>query len=145
MALTALYDLLKPFWRVGRPRTFGAHAFAQTPEGKLILVRLRYAPGWRLPGGGRHRGEDPLAAGLRELEEEIGMISHGNATLATELEQNPDGRRDLVSLIIVKDVRYRPRWSFEVEQVIEARLEELPSPLAPIAQAWIAAIRPHLG
>jgi len=44
IALTGAHRLLKLNWRVQRPRTFGAHALALTPERKAILVRLRYAP-----------------------------------------------------------------------------------------------------
>src|SRR5207237_2568119 len=95
--VTGAYQLLRAGWFVSRPRTFGAHALALTPERSLILVKLRYAPGWRLPGGGRDKGEDPVEAGLRELREEIGMTSHGNVKKAAELEQRPDRRRDLVS------------------------------------------------
>ena len=51
--MTGAYQLLRAGWFVRRPRTFGAHALALTPERKLILVKLRYASGWRLPGGGR--------------------------------------------------------------------------------------------
>ena len=29
-------------------------------------MKLRYAAGWRLPGGGRDEHEDPSDAGLRE-------------------------------------------------------------------------------
>jgi ADP-ribose pyrophosphatase YjhB (NUDIX family) len=103
-------------------------------------VKLRYAPGWRLPGGGRDCGEDPRDAALRELREEIGMTSHGDVRPAAELEQQPDYRRDLVSLLVVEDVRYTPRWSWEVEQVIEAPLDGLPTDLAPVARAWVDAI-----
>ena len=138
--LTAAYKLYRLNWLVRRPRTFGAHAFALTPERKLILVKLRYAPGWRLPGGGRDCGEDPRDAALRELREEIGMTSHGDVRPAAELEQQPDYRRDLVSLLVVEDVRYTPRWSWEVEQVIEAPLDGLPTDLAPVARAWVDAI-----
>ena len=38
-----LQQLLKAGWFLRRPRTFGAHALALTPERKLILVKLRYA------------------------------------------------------------------------------------------------------
>ena len=82
--LTSVYALLRAGWFVRRPRTFGAHALALTPEGRIILVRLRYAPGWRLPGGGRSSSEPPLDAALRELREEIGMISHGEAKAARD-------------------------------------------------------------
>jgi 8-oxo-dGTP pyrophosphatase MutT (NUDIX family) len=140
--LTAAHQLMKAGWFMRRPRTFGAHALALTPERKLILVRLRYAPGWRLPGGGRRAGEDPRDAGLRELREEIGMTSHGAVRLACELEQRVDFKHDLASLLLVEDVRYTPpRWSWEVERIIEVSPDRLPPDLAPIAQGWIAAVR----
>jgi len=144
VALTGVYRLLRAGWFISRPRTFGAHAFALTPERKLILVKLRYVPGWRLPGGGRKAGEEPRDAAVRELSEEIGMISHGRVRLAAELEQHPHHRRDLVSLMIVEDVRYTPRWSLEIERVIEAALDDLPLDLAPVAREWIDTIGKQL-
>jgi len=144
LLLTAIHSLLKLNWFVRRPRTFGAHALALTPEGQVILVRLRYAPGWRLPGGGRGEHEDPRDAVLRELREEIGLVAHGEVQLAAELEEAPDFKRDLAALLVVRDVRYRPRWSWEVEAIVEAPLDALPPDLSPRAAAWIAALRPRL-
>jgi 8-oxo-dGTP pyrophosphatase MutT (NUDIX family) len=115
---------------------------AFTPEGKVILVKLRYARGWRLPGGGRDESEAPRDAVLRELREEIGLLSHGEVTAAAELEQGPDFKRDLASLLIVRDVRYQPhRWSWEIEEIIERPLDNLPADLAPVARKWVSAIR----
>jgi 8-oxo-dGTP pyrophosphatase MutT (NUDIX family) len=144
LALTAAHQLLKAGWFVSRPRTLGAHALALTPERKLILVRLRYARGWRLPGGGRNPGEDPVEAALRELREEIGMTSHGAVELAAQFEQRPDGRSDLVSVIVVEDVCYAPSWSWEIERIIEADPRSLPRDLAPITSEWIKAVLPRL-
>jgi 8-oxo-dGTP pyrophosphatase MutT (NUDIX family) len=144
-ALTAAHRLLKAGWFVRRPRTFGAHALALTPERKLILVKLRYATGWRLPGGGRAASEHPADAVLRELREEIGMISYGAIRLGCELEQDTDFKHDLASLLVVEDVRYTPRrWSWEVEAIMEAPLDALPPDMAPIALEWINAVRHHL-
>jgi ADP-ribose pyrophosphatase YjhB (NUDIX family) len=141
----AAHRLLKLNWFVRRPRTFGAHALALTPAGKVILVRLRYAPGWRLPGGGRRETEAPRDAVLRELREEIGMTSHGEVQLAAELEESTDFKRDLAALLVVRDVRYRPRrWSWEVESIIEADIDDLPTDLSPRVGAWIAAIQTRL-
>jgi hypothetical protein len=53
-------------------------------------------------------------------------------------------KRDLASLLIVEDVRYAPRWSWEVERIIEAPLDQLPDDIAPIAREWIAAVRDRL-
>jgi 8-oxo-dGTP pyrophosphatase MutT (NUDIX family) len=142
--LTAVHKLMKMGWFVRRPRTFGAHALALTPERKVVLVRLRYAPGWRLPGGGREANEDPREAVLRELREEIGMTSHGQIRLACELEEIADFKRDLASLLIVDEVRYAPKWSWEIERVMEADLKGLPDGMSPRALRWIEAVRAHL-
>ena len=145
LVITAAHGLLRLGWFIRRPRTFGAHALALTPEGKAILVRLRYAPGWRLPGGGRAEDEDPRDAVLRELREEIGMTGHGKVQLAAELEERPAFKHDLASLLVVRDVRYRPhRWSWEVEAIIERETDDLPDDMAMIAQVWISALRDKL-
>lgn len=145
VAATAAHKMLKIAWFVRRPRTFGAHAVALTRERRLILVKLRYAPGWRLPGGGRTEHEDPRQAALRELREEVGMISNGEVQLACELEESTDFKRDLASLVIVRDVEYRPRrWSWEVEEVREVALNTLPADLSPQMRRWLGAVAAHL-
>jgi 8-oxo-dGTP pyrophosphatase MutT (NUDIX family) len=145
VALTAAHKTLKAGWYVRRPRTYGAHAIALTPERRLVLVKLRYAPGWRVPGGGRRPDEYAQAAVIRELREEIGMIAYGRVRLACELEEQVDFKRDLATLLIVEDVRYRPhRWSWEVEQVGEFPLDGLPSDTAQTTLRWIAALEDHI-
>jgi 8-oxo-dGTP pyrophosphatase MutT (NUDIX family) len=131
-------------WFIQKPKTFGAHAIAITPEGKVVLVKLRYAPGWHVPGGGRRQSEDPIEAAFRELREEIGMISHGDARPASDFDEIVDFKRDTASLVVVRDVRYRPRWTLEVEQVREANVDALPAELAEPSRRWIEAVRPLL-
>ena len=142
--LTGAHQILRAGWFVRRPRTFGAHALALTPDRKLILVKLRYASGWRLPGGGRGKNEDPVDAALRELREEIGMTGHGAVKKAAEFEQRPHYRRDLVSLVVVENVRYSPRWSWEVECIINVAPQPLPEGMSPLAEEWVAALREYL-
>ena len=139
-----LHRLMKIGWFVRRPRTFGAHAVAVTSRGTIVLVRLRYAPGWRLPGGGRKASEDAADAVIRELREEIGMTGHGEVRIACELEEAPDYRRDTASLLIVRDVEYSPRWSLEVEAVTEAAPDALPDDLSAQTARWLAAVRTML-
>lgn len=127
-----------------RPRTFGAHALALTADRRAILVKLRYAPGWRVPGGGRHRTETPEQAVLRELREEIGMTAHGRVRFACELEQAVTFKRDLAALLIVEDVIYRPKWTWEVEQVAEFGLDDLPPDTAAPTLRWIDLLRSHI-
>ena len=64
------------------------------------------------------------------------MTAHGRVRLACELEQAVDFKRDLAAILIVEDVRYRPRrWSWEVEHVGEFALDDLPRDMAPDAAA----------
>lgn len=145
LVLTLAHSILKATRPGGRPNGPGAHAIALTPQGRIVLVKLRYAPGWFLPGGGRAKDEDTLTAALRELSEEIGLKSHGPVTLLSELEHSDGQGCELDSLIIVRDVGYRARrWNLEVEKVGEFDLESLPAELSEPAGRWIEAVRRHL-
>jgi 8-oxo-dGTP pyrophosphatase MutT (NUDIX family) len=142
---TALHKLLAVGWFFRRPRTFGAHAVALTPEGRLVLVKLWYAPHWRLPGGGRSADEPAADAALRELREEIGLTSHGKVEVAGAFEELTDYKRDLSSLVIIRDVDFTPkRWSWEVERVGVFDLAELPDDLSPQARRWLMAVASRL-
>jgi 8-oxo-dGTP pyrophosphatase MutT (NUDIX family) len=130
--LTGAFSLVK---RRARRRR-GVHAVALTPEGRIILVKLRYAPGWRLPGGGLDGSEDLEDAALRELREEIGMVAHGSVRR---------GLGDPDPVLIVENVEYRPpRWSWEVEAIIETPLDGLPGDMAFVAARWLSALRDRL-
>ena len=142
---TALHKLLAVGWFFRRPRTFGAHAVALTRGRELILVKLWYAPHWRLPGGGRSADEPAKDAALRELREEIGMTSHGAVEVAGDFEEFTDFKRDLSSLVIVRDVEFHSqKWSWEVERVGTFKLVNLPADLSPQARRWLNAVAPRL-
>ena len=81
---------------------------------------------------------------LRELREEIGMMSCGSLKLACELEEDVHHKKDLASLFIVRDVQYRPKWSWEVEKVMEADMRLLPDDLSLRMMGWIRTLRSSL-
>jgi hypothetical protein len=71
-------------------------------------------------------------------------VSHGAVKRVGDFDEATDFKRDIASLVVVRDVRYRPhRWSWEVEQVGDFALDRLPSDLAPNSARWLAAVR-HL-
>jgi len=70
------------------------------------------------------------------------MTGHGEVQLAAELEERPDFKHDLASLLVVRDVRYRPhRWSWEIEAIAEVPLDALPGNLSPRASEWLEALK----
>jgi 8-oxo-dGTP pyrophosphatase MutT (NUDIX family) len=96
-----------------------------------VLVRLTYAPGWRLPGGGLGPGEEPLAGALRELREEIGLTGHESAERLPDVQPETDLPGDRSALFILRGIAYRPpRWSLEVEEVGEFDPTDLPDDIA---------------
>ena len=132
-------------WFITRPETVGVHGIPLTPEGKVVLVTLSYAHGWRLPGGGKNEAEDFSAAMLRELREEIGLVSHESLELVSSFEHRLDFRRGKGSLFVIRGVRYRPKWSLEVKEVGEFDLGNLPENTAKITLQLIALAAPRLG
>lgn len=125
-------------WFFSRPRTVGVHGIPLTPEGKVVLVTLSYAKGWRLPGGGQKPTEDSRDAMLRELREEIGLTSYSSLELVSGFTHRPDYRRGQSSLFVVRGVKYQPRWSLEVKEVGEFDPNELPTGTAGITRQLLA-------
>ncbi|WP_046470576.1 NUDIX domain-containing protein [Allosalinactinospora lopnorensis] len=57
------------------PRSRGAaSALLCDGDGRLLLVKPTYKPGWNLPGGVIDEGESPLQACRRECVEELGFV-----------------------------------------------------------------------
>jgi 8-oxo-dGTP pyrophosphatase MutT (NUDIX family) len=125
-------------WYFTRSETVGVHGIPLTADGKVVLVTLSYAHGWRLPGGGMKKAEDGEAAMLRELREEIGLTGHQSIDHVAGFEHRPDLRRGTGSLFVIRGVQYRPKWSLEVKRVAEFNLDDLPAETATITRQLLA-------
>jgi ADP-ribose pyrophosphatase YjhB (NUDIX family) len=144
-AVTSFQRLRKLLWFVTRPASEGVHALVLTPDRKLVLVRLTYADGWRLPGGGRGRNEEPRDAMLRELREEIGLTGHEDIRLACEVEEEADHRQDHSSIFVVTGAVYRARRSLEIDAVAEFDRNALPADTAPRTRQIVESLAERLG
>lgn len=104
-------------------------------DGGIWLVRIHRKPtearSWELPGGGANGREDPISAGLRELEEECGLVAtEGARLLPISLEAAPGmGRlphRVVVALgVEPRSRRARPQREEGIERVRQFSRSEL--------------------
>lgn len=65
--------LLFRYWRVTRGMTLGVRCALFDEEGRILLVKHTYTPGWHFPGGGVEPGETLIDAVKKEVREETGI------------------------------------------------------------------------
>ena len=89
------YRILQVFWFVRRPRKEGVKCLV-TCRDRVLLVRHTYGSrAWDIPGGAIKRGEEPLSAAHREMEEELGLDGVDWAEIG-QVEGNVNHRRDII-------------------------------------------------
>ena len=143
--LRLAHAVRRRWWRLAQVRLNGCRVLAFDDAGRILLIRHSYGSGnWMLPGGGIARGEDPLAAALRELAEEVGCTLH-RAQLLAVVEEPLYGTVNRVHLIC-GTIEGAPRA--DGREVTELGLfapGALPDRLSPALAArideWIAAAR----
>ncbi len=138
-ALRFAHALRCAWWRVTRPRIEGCRVIALNADGQVLLVRHTYgSPAWMPPGGGIGPGEDPVLAGAREFEEEIGCRLEGGAALTTTLD-TLHGAGNLVHIITGTSHGMPRPDGREIAAAAYFALDALPPDLAP----GLAARLPH--
>lgn len=116
-------------WRRMKRPMHSVRGIVLTPEGRVVLVRHSYTPGWHCPAGGIGRREDAATAIRRELQEEIGL-HQGLFEEVETIADSEEGRSRRLVTFMVREALYRPRWSLEIEEVAAFALDTLPTDLA---------------
>jgi len=90
IALRGAYRLQLAWWFVARPRITGSYVAVWHGE-RVLMIRNSYRRLLSLPAGGLKRGEDHLAAAVRELREEVGIEVRPEELRFAGVILNPSG------------------------------------------------------
>lgn len=141
-----VYALARPlvqgYARLTRGVTFGVRVAAFAPDGRVVLVRHTYVPGWHLPGGGVDPGEAAVEAAERELREETHAHAPAEALTLFGVYTNFETMRgDHIALYVargVAPVAHTP--DREIAEVMWARPDALPDGATPATRARLEEI-----
>lgn len=126
-----IYRLIKNFiYFILGKRTIGARILL-IQDNKILLVKHSYQDGWYTIGGAVERGESPLEAIHRELEEEVGVKLHEPPKLFSVYYSNLEKRDDYVMLYIASHFSQADCKSPEIADKKWFSLENLPSEVTP--------------
>ena len=136
-----------------RAKTLGVRGIVRDDDGRVLLVRHTYLPGWYLPGGAVDPGETVGAAIAREIAEETAVAVVGSPRLFGLYLNRRVSRRDHVALLVFDAPVGRPVPRGPAIEIAEAgffALDALPEEAtaatrrrlaevfadAPVAEEW---------
>jgi 8-oxo-dGTP pyrophosphatase MutT (NUDIX family) len=115
-------------------------------DGQLLVVKSWLGTGqWGLPGGGLHRGEDPVVGAQREVREETGLTLK-----SSQLEELLRGRtkRHGLGFNYICYLTYLPnqpslkKQHLEITDIVWLKLKDLqPADLTEDARVALAALQ----
>ncbi|MGI9403535.1 MAG: NUDIX domain-containing protein [Hyphomicrobium sp.] len=137
-----LNKALQRYWRISRGMTLGVQGLVLGKDGRVLLVRHTYRPGWHFPGGGVERHETAEQALARELKEEAGVIVSGPAELFGLYANFRAFPSDHVALYMVRhwDQPHIPRPNHEIAAQAFFRRDALPPDLGQGAHRRILEV-----
>ena len=90
--------------------TLGAQGVIIDAQGRVLLVRHSYRPGWFFPGGGVEWGETLEEALARELEEEVGVTLTAPPVLHGVFSNGTNFPGDHIAVFIIRQWTRRENY-----------------------------------
>ncbi|HEX4636650.1 MAG TPA: NUDIX domain-containing protein [Rhizomicrobium sp.] len=129
------------------PTAMGVAGAVYDDQGRILLVKHRYNPGWRLPGGGVGRGEPPQEAVMRELAEEVGL-SGGRCEFFGLYVRKAGWATAVIALYRIRGAQLDFRPNLEIKEICSADPHSPPEGCTPAARKRLrelagAELSPH--
>lgn len=137
-----LTRILQRYWRMTRSLTLGAQGAVIDANGRFLLIRHTYLPGWHFPGGGVEKHETLEQALSRELHEEAGVAIGSKPELFGIYANFEAFPNDHIALFIVRSWRQpvAPRPNAEIAECAFFAVDALPDNTNPPTRRRILEI-----
>jgi ADP-ribose pyrophosphatase YjhB (NUDIX family) len=99
--------VMRPIFKLSRGMTLGARVAMIDAQGRFLLVKQTYSPGWICPGGGVERGESCEAAAIREVEEEAQAAVTGPLEFFGIFNNDAEMKGDHLAFYILRQFELR--------------------------------------
>lgn len=129
MMMRLLYIGFRIYCFIFRPWRLGVRIML-IQDGRVLLVRQTYIPGWFMPGGGIKRGETLEQAARREAREEIGGEMK-NLRLLGAYTHFGEHKSDHNVLFLSTDFTFSGKPDKEIAEMRFFPLDALPEGLFP--------------
>ena len=119
---------LHTYFLMRRGLTLGVRAIVRSNDGKFLLVRHTYTPGWYFPGGGVEKGQTAEQALRNELLQETGLQIVKKPVMHGLFYNNNVSKRDhvLAYLCDVQGGLVAKPASMEIAEIGYFSFEDLP-------------------
>jgi 8-oxo-dGTP pyrophosphatase MutT (NUDIX family) len=140
----ARLKLQRPILRWMRSMTMGARTAVIDENGRFLLVKHTYSPGWIFPGGGIESGESAVESAIREIREEANVVAKGELQLHGVFSNHREMLDDHLIFYVLRSFEVLPfKPNSEIADARFFTVEELPATVTGGSRRRIAELTGH--